>query len=65
MTVIWAWLVGLITETLKKFQGLAQIAAFLNKPKGCKKQNRNSKSLPCSNRYFPVRGPIETGPSCI
>ena len=35
MTVIWAWLVGLITEILKKFQGLAQITAFLNIPKGC------------------------------
>ena len=35
MTVIWAWLVGFITEILKKFQGLAQITAFLNIPKGC------------------------------
>ena len=35
MTVIWTWLVGLLTEILKKFQGLAQITAFLNIPKGC------------------------------
>ena len=36
LTVIWAWLVGLITEILKKFQGLTQITAFLNIPKGCR-----------------------------
>ena len=35
LTIIWAWLVRLITETLKKFQGLAQNTGFLNIPKGC------------------------------
>ena len=44
MTVIWAWLVEFITEILKKFQGLAQITAFLNTPKGCSPLQVN----PCS-----------------
>ncbi len=35
LTVTWALLVELMTEILKKFQGLAQITAFLNIPKGC------------------------------
>jgi len=39
LTVIWAWLVGLITESLKKFQGLAQTTAFLNIPKVCSAVN--------------------------
>ena len=34
LTVVWVWLVGFITEVLKKFQGLPQITAFLNTPKG-------------------------------
>ncbi len=44
MTVIWVWLVGLLTETLNKFQGLAQITAFLNIPKGCSVLGRKSYS---------------------
>ena len=51
MTVIWAWLVGFITEILKKFQGLAQITAFLNTPKGC--------TLSKSRLDFPPRIQLE------
>ena len=45
MSVVWVWLVGFITEMLKKFQGLAQISAFLNIPKGCSGRVYSSRIL--------------------
>ena len=53
MTVIWVWLVGLTTKILKKFQGRAQIKAFLNIPKGCIAYVIKApfKGIPCLNAF--------------